>query len=537
MNRRFPQLTLRSVIIGVLGLLVITSSSMYVALRMGALPWPTVFVTIVSLAILRRWKDSTLQEINITHTIMSSGAMVAGGLAFTIPGLWMNDPEATISVPSLLIITISGALLGTLFSIVARKKYVEKEKLPFPMGQAAYQTLMSATEKKKGARLLFAAMGLSIVFTILRDQFAIVPAALLLFSGSTLVAPLSMWLSPMAAGIGAIIGPSLALFWLGGALVSYLVITPVGISVGWFDSLAQADVFRSNLGIGLMVGTGLAIIVRFAVQGISSFRNNRKVAKEPSILFSKNIRYISLSLMAIVVILLSVTSTVPFFAALLLIAGIYITSQIAAMLTGQTGINPMEILGILVLLFVQLLADITIVQGFSIAAVTAIACGLSGDLMNDTKSGHLLGTNPSTQIFAEGVGGVIGAVVAVVALLVLKDSFGGFGTEALPAPQARAVSAMVGGLSHVPAFTIGLVIGLILYLCRLPSATLGLGVYLPFSISSIMGFGSLIFLFFSMVSPKSKKESLKERTSLLASGFLGGEGITGVVLAILFMLS
>ena len=98
--------------------------------------------------------------------------------------------------------------------------------------------------------------------------------------------------------------------------------------------------------------------------------------------------------MAIVVILLSVTSTVPFFAALLLIAGIYITSQIAAMLTGQTGINPMEILGILVLLFVQLLADITIVQGFSIAAVTAIACGLSGDLMNDTKSGHLLGTNP-----------------------------------------------------------------------------------------------------------------------------------------------
>ena len=59
-----------------------------------------------------------------------------------------------------------------------------------------------------------------------------------------------MWLSPMAAGIGAIIGPSLALFWLGGALVSYLVITPVGISVGWFDSLAQADVFRSNLESG-----------------------------------------------------------------------------------------------------------------------------------------------------------------------------------------------------------------------------------------------------------------------------------------------
>ncbi len=538
MNNKLPSLTFRSIVIGILGLIVITSSSMYVALRMGALPWPTVFVTIVSLAILRRFKNSSLQEINITHTIMSSGAMVAGGLAFTIPGLWMRDPEATISIPSLLIITISGALLGTLFSVVARKKYVEKEQLPFPMGQAAYKTLISATEKKQGARYLFIAMGISIIFTVLRDQYALIPATLLLFSGSALVAPLSMWLSPMAAGIGAIIGPSLALFWLFGAIAAYLVITPVGIHFQWFASLVEADVFRSNLGIGLMVGTGIAIIIKLAYQWLSSFSlNNRKEAKEPSILFFGKMKYISLSLMGVVLLLLTVTSTIPFFAALLLILGIYITSQIAAMLTGQTGINPMEIFGILVLLFIQLVSNVTIVQGFSIAAVTAIACGLSGDLMNDTKSGSLLGTDPNTQIVAEGIGGVIGAVVAVIALLVLKESFGGFGSEALPAPQARAVSAMVGGLTHLPAFMIGLVIGVILYLLRLPSATLGLGVYLPFSISSIMGFGSLVFIAATWLAPKGKIDSIKEKTGLLASGFLGGEGITGVVLAIIFMLS
>lgn len=536
--KSLPQLTLRSVIIGIGGLLVITSSSMYVALRMGALPWPTVFVTIVSLAILSRFKNSNLNEINITHTIMSSGAMVAGGLAFTMPGLWIRDPNASISITSLLIITISGALLGTLFSIIARKKYVEKEQLPYPMGQAAYQTLISATQKQKGAQYLFIALIFSVVFTVLRDQFMIIPAALLIFGGSSFIAPLAIWLSPMAAGIGAMIGPALALFWLGGALFSYLLLTPIGIKVGLFRDLATADLFRSNLGIGLMVGTGVAIIIKLIIEGIKNVAKKEEMSQSDNfIIFKGKMKYISLSIMALVVIFLSATGTIGFIPSLILIIGIYITTQIAAMLTGQTGINPMEIFGILVLLAIQLVTNVSIVQAFSIAAVTAIACGLSGDLMNDAKSGYLLKTNPTTQIVAEGIGGVIGAVVSVIALLVLKESFGGFGTEALPAPQARAVSAMVGGLSHIPAFTIGLIIGIALYLLRLPSATLGLGVYLPFSISSIMGVGSLLFILASRFVPLKKRGDLKEKVNLLASGFLGGEGITGVVLAIIFMLS
>ena len=79
------QLTLRGALTGIAGLLIITVSSMYVALRMGALPWPTVFVTVLSMSVLGRVKNSTLQEINVTHTLMSAGAMVAGGIAFTIP--------------------------------------------------------------------------------------------------------------------------------------------------------------------------------------------------------------------------------------------------------------------------------------------------------------------------------------------------------------------------------------------------------------------------------------------------------------------
>ncbi|NCB03421.1 MAG: peptide transporter, partial [Spirochaetia bacterium] len=322
--KSLPQLTLRSVIIGIGGLLVITSSSMYVALRMGALPWPTVFVTIVSLAILSRFKNSNLNEINITHTIMSSGAMVAGGLAFTMPGLWIRDPNASISITSLLIITISGALLGTLFSIIARKKYVEKEQLPYPMGQAAYQTLISATQKQKGAQYLFIALIFSVVFTVLRDQFMIIPAALLIFGGSSFIAPLAIWLSPMAAGIGAMIGPALALFWLGGALFSYLLLTPIGIKVGLFRDLATADLFRSNLGIGLMVGTGVAIIIKLIIEGIKNVAKKEEMSQSDNfIIFKGKMKYISLSIMALVVIFLSATGTIGFIPSLILIIGIY----------------------------------------------------------------------------------------------------------------------------------------------------------------------------------------------------------------------
>ena len=91
MNSIKGQLSIRGVIIGCVGCAIITASSVYVALKMGALPWPIIFAAILSLFLLKvvsRGK-STLNEANVTHTIMSSGAMVAGGLAFTIPGAWM----------------------------------------------------------------------------------------------------------------------------------------------------------------------------------------------------------------------------------------------------------------------------------------------------------------------------------------------------------------------------------------------------------------------------------------------------------------
>jgi putative OPT family oligopeptide transporter len=525
------ELTLRGFLIGLLGLIIITASSLYVALRMGALPWPTVFVTVVSFTILKWFKNSTLEEINVTHTMMSSGAMVAGGVAFTLPGIWILNEGAQVSPLSLVLLTMVGALLGTLFTALSRKRFILEKELPYPMGQAAYNTLIAGTSKGQGGKLLFSALIISVLFTLFRDGIPLIPAVLLLFAGNAFVAPISIWVSPMAAGIGAIIGPTLSLTWLGGALFAYLVMTPAGIALNLFSDMGAADLFRQNLGIGLMVGTGVGILLKTAYQKI---KGREKRAKTPLNFKSKE-ALISAIIIIIAVVVLTLFTEITLLQAIITILGIYLTTQLAATLTGETGINPMEILGILVLLAVQIVFTPTTLAAFSIAGVTAIASGLTGDMMNDLKSGHLVGTSPKSQIIAEGIGGLIGSVVAIVALFVLKEAYGGFSSEFLPAPQARAVTAMVGGLGHPIAFVAGLVIALALYFGNIPAATLGLGIYLPINISLIMGLGALLFILFSAFSKKGQKELVKERTALIASGLLGGEGISGVLLAIIAM--
>ncbi len=527
MSENKSPLTARALAVGIIGLVIITASSMYVALRMGALPWPTVFVTVLSMAVLGKAKGSTLEEINCTHTLMSAGAMVSGGLAFTLPGLWMTESGASLSIISILAISITGAVLGTVFTVIFRRTFIEKEKLPYPMGEAAYNTLIAGKEGK-GAPVLFTSLGASALFTFVRDGLGKIPAVLGVFSGSSLFPALSVWVSPMALGIGAIIGPVLALMWFGGAVLGYFILTPAGLATGLFDSMASADAFRSNLGIGLMIGTGIGVAVKAVV---SLFKKKKNAEKSDPI--GKNVIIMILIVCVLSVIVLALTTDITILEGILLIIGVYLTTYLSGMLTGQTGVNPMEIFAILVLLGISAVLSPSLAAAFSIAGVVAVACGLTGDVMNDLKSGSLVGTRPRYQIMAESIGGIIGAIVAAFALIVLKDSMGGFGSAELPAPQAAAVAAMAGGLTDSLAFFIGVAVGLVLYLLRLPSATLGLGVYLPTYISSTMALGAVIMAIVKKCA--RDKATADEKAALISSGFLGGEGITGVIIAIVSM--
>lgn len=525
-ERIFPDLTLRGLIIGLIGSILITSSSMYVALRLGALPWPTLFAAVLSMSVLKLWKDSTIQEINVTHTIMSAGAMVAGGLAFTIPGIWIINPDTPFEMLPIMAVTLSGALLGVLFTWFHRKNYIVEHPLPFPMGTAASRTLQVGDAGGKHAALLFVSMGVSAVFTFLRDRIMAIPAAISWKMPGKNTPGAAMWLSPMALGIGFIVGPLYTGVWFLGCILGYFLLIPLGLSTGLFADAAAADLFRQNLGIGLMVGTGLGIILK-GIHSAWTTRSSATAAQRRSVLSKVLLPSI------IIALILWLLAGIALWQVLLSIALIWIVTSMAAMLTGQTAINPMEIFGILVLLAVSLIRRPEMIQAFFIAGAAAVACGLTGDVMNDFKAGKDLGTDPRSQLAAEGAGALLGAVISVIVLAAMKQAFGGFGTEQLPAPQAAAVSSMIQGLGDVTAFLIGCSAGAILYLLRLPSTTLGLGVYLPTSISTIVAAGGLIRFGIERLCRKDRQESLSEQGSIIASGFLGGEGIIGVTLAIL----
>ena len=157
------QLNLRVIILGMLGSAVISMSSMYVALRLGALPWPTIFVAILSMSILKLLKHTNVNEINSTHTGMSAGAMVAGGIAFTIPGIWMIQKDANVSFLYVLLIAVSGVLLGVMAVILMREYFIERSNLPYPIGVASAQTVLSGDTGGNKAKVLFSSLGISAI--------------------------------------------------------------------------------------------------------------------------------------------------------------------------------------------------------------------------------------------------------------------------------------------------------------------------------------------------------------------------------------
>ena len=163
------QLTVRGLIIGALGSIVLTMSSMFIALKLSSVPWPIMFVVLVSMFILKLCGNTNLQEINVTQTAMSAGAMVAGGLAFTIPGIWMLNPDADVNLGDLLAVTLGGVVLGLIFTALFRKYFIETKQLPFAMGQAAAATLEVSDKGSKKVILLFASMLAAGIFTYFRD--------------------------------------------------------------------------------------------------------------------------------------------------------------------------------------------------------------------------------------------------------------------------------------------------------------------------------------------------------------------------------
>lgn len=345
-------------------------------------------------------------------------------------------------------------------------------------------------------------------------------------------------LSPMAIGIGSLIGFKSTALWLGGAAIGAIAINRIGVSLQWFASAAEAASFIQIASIGLMVGSGLATLL---VSLIGSWRS-RKTQKstgeniaeaENNSSQSRKKQRLPLGLLAVLVaFVLSIVLGLSAAVALLLLAGVFLASAMSTIITGETGLNPMEIFGILVLLAIRLLVPLTAEHAFLIAAIVAVACGYAGDMMNDFKTGSMLGTAPSSQLLIEFIGGFFGAITATLAFVALASGYGGFGPEfGLPAAQAQSVTAMISGIGNPLVFIIAAVIGIVLVLLKIPATIIGIGLLLT-------GAGLAIPIFAGGVLEliiRKKKSDKEGPLQLISAGLLGGEGITGTILAIVAM--
>lgn len=520
---------MRGMVIGVFGAVVITTSSMFIALKMSSLPWPIIFVSLLSLSLLKAMGHTDLKEINVTQTSMSAGAMVAGGLAFTMPGAWMMGLGADVSWSRLLWVTLSGVALGLVLTAVLRLYFLELTPHPYPMGQACAETLKEGDKGGKKSLLMFIVMGVTALFTFLRDYLGRIPSLLVSRRAAAFGSSAGIYLSPMLVGIGYIIGFLPVAVWFLGAVLSDFGVLYMGTALDLWDTAGALDI-KQSLGIGLMVGSGIGIVLKQAGGFLKRiYTHNRR--KHDSDMRIMPVRVGMLVLLSCVFILTLLCGLTPL-TSCVVILGCALTAILSAECVGMSGINPMEIFGIIVLLVARFLLGTSGVSAFYVAAAVAVSCGLCGDVMNDFKAGVLLDTHPRAQWIAEAVGGVTGALVSVGVLMVIVMAYGGdvFQTEAFPAAQASAVAAMVGGVSCPAAFITGLVASAVFYLLGLPVITLGLGVYLPFYMSATVFLGGLLRFILDRVWPRLEKEGWGTVT---ASGLLGGEGIAGVVIALI----
>ncbi|MBS5147135.1 MAG: OPT/YSL family transporter [Collinsella intestinalis] len=555
LNQRAPwrgQISAAGILIGCIGCVIITASSVYTALKMGALPWPTIFTSITALVLLRAAGRTSLNEANVTQIIMSAGSMVAGGVAFTIPGVWMLGLDAELSWIEIGGVALAGTLLGLVCTALIRRRFVEESDLEYPIGTAAAETLMASRAGGATGKRLFGSMAAAGIWCALRDLAGVIPAMI-----GALPIPgvaFGIYNSPMLLSVGFLVGGAAVAFWLAGGLIANFGIILGGSAAGLWD-VANAQGIVSSLGMGLMMGSGIGVVVRdilpAAFRSAHNGRRDDDHAGAPARAFGKLDRSVLALFVAAAALLVCLVLGLSPIACAVVVALAFVTTIMSAQSVGQTGIDPMEIFGLIVLLVIAALGESDQVRLFFVAGVVAVACGLAGDVMSDFKTGKIIGTDPRAMWIGQAIGALIGCAVSVAVMCALLNAYGAdaFGPGKLfVSAQASVVATMVSGIPSVSAFALGLVAGVALYCLGIPSMMLGLGVYLPFYMTLSASLGAAVKIAYDRVASirnarangdattnanTGTDETSHEETGIIvASGVLGGESIVGVIIAL-----
>ena len=595
------ELTLRGIILGALITLLFTAANVYLGLKLGITFATSIPAAVISMAVLKFFRDATIQENNIVQTIASAAGTLSA-IIFVLPGLimvgWWTGFPFWLSVAVIAL----GGILGVMYSVPLRRALVTGSDLPYPEGVAAAEVLKvgagvgGAEENRRGLKMIIWSSIVSAAYAVLAQTKLLATEASRTFGFGGGATTVSTSLSMALIGVGHLVGMAVGIAMLVGLIISWFVLVPWQVGLAGLGSPADmADLvsttFREKvrfIGAGTMgvaaVWTLLKIIGPI-IKGITSAiaANRRRQAGEGDALplterdlpITIVAGTIVLSLIPIGLLLSAFAQSGPIAAApAATIASsllyIFVAGAIIAAITGYmagligasnspvSGVGILTVLGISLILVAIFGRDIDISASQSLVAfalfVTAIIFGvatIANDNLQDLKTGQLVGATPWRQQVALVLGVIFGSVVIPPILTILNDAFGfqgapGAGPNALAAPQAALISAIaqgvLGGNLDWNLIGLGGAIGVMVVAVdeilratkrgSLPPLAVGMGIYLPMSLTLLIPVGALLGKLYDKWAERAPDPAFAQRLGvLMATGLIVGESLFGVAFA------
>ena len=571
-NKVMPELTVTSIILGLILAVVFGAANAYLGLRVGMTISASIPAAVISMGIIRViMKRNSILENNMVQTIGSAGESLAAGAIFTIPALFMWAAESSsVAVPSfwnIAIIALFGGILGVLFMIPLRNALIVKEHgvLPFPEGTACAEVLLAGEEGGHKTKIVFSGLGIAALYKFITDGIKLFPSEIA-WKIKSLKTGFGLDVLPALTGVGYICGLKISSYIFAGGVLGWFVLIPA-ISLFGGESLIApgtsligemgADSIWSTyiryIGAGAVAAGGIFSLIKSLPLIISTFGKAIKgfgKSSESSERTEKDMPMIFVlggSLIIALLIWLVPSIPVPFLGALLIVVFGFFFATVSSRMVGLVGSsnNPISGMIIATLLIVTLALKAAGFEGYSgmasaicIGTIVSIVTAMAGDTSQDLKTGYIVGATPIKQQIGE-ILGAVAAAIAIGGIMFLLNKAWGFGSQELPAPQATlmklVIEGVMGGTLPWGLIFCGVGIAVVIELLKIPVLPFAVGLYLPIYLSTPIYVGGLIRWFIERKSSKKSEEEKKEAADngvLYCSGMIAGEGLVGILLAV-----
>ena len=589
-DKNYPEVNFRSVTWGMLMAVLFSAAAAYLGLKIGQVFEAAIPIAIIAVGLSSASKrKGALGENVIIQSIGASSGVVVAGAIFTLPALYILQakyPEITVSFMQVFLSSLLGGILGILFMIPFRKYFVSDMhgKYPFPEATATTQVLVSGEKGGDQAKPLILAGAIGGIYDFVVATFGswaetfttrVLPFGEALADKAKVVFKLNVGAAVL--GLGYIIGLKYAAIIVAGSALVWFVIVPVlpllGDQMiqllnpafsGALNEAAPELIFREfarHIGIGGIAMAGIIGIVRSwgiikSAVGLAASEFKSK-GKTVDAAVKRTQRDISMKIIAIGVVL-ALLATYAFFYfgvfefnLLYPTVGILVDAVIAFLFTtvaanaiAIVGTNPVSgmtlmtlILASVVMVAVGLKGTTGMVAALVIGGVVCTALSMAGGFITDLKIGYWIGTTPAKQQTWKFLGTLVSAATVGGVIMVLNKTYGFTGENALVAPQANAMAAVIEPLMSGAGapwylYPMGAAISLLLTYFKIPALAFALGMFIPMELNAPLLVGGLISWF---VSTRSKDKELnsarQEKGTLLASGFIAGGALMGVLSA------